>query len=429
MASSAPPPVTITGIGLVSPLGHDLASIWTALRAGRSAPVEHVHRLEDEVWGRFPLFRVEGWEPRALPFGAAGRAYLDTHELWNDVDLAYLSGAAVRALADAGFDPQSPPADLGLVLAHENPGVDRHVDELLRSFHARSEPQRTRRQAADDLYAAHRDRVYDLQSFMMLHRVARVLGAHGHGLFVHNACASGLYAIDAAALLLQAGRCRTVVVAAADHPVSWTKHRWFAEQGLAAADGRVQPFDRARHGFVLGDGAAALVLERGDSGRSARPYAVYRGGGFDQEAWKVTLPDPSSHWYEAAMRRALDAAGIAPQDVDWVVAHAVATSVADAYEARSLTAVFGTEFEHPRLTGFKSVIGHNLGGSGLSETALLLLAMQAEILPPLRGCHDPDPALRLRPLGTEAREAPRLAMKCAAGFGGFNAACVFEHVE
>jgi 3-oxoacyl-(acyl-carrier-protein) synthase len=424
--------VVVTGLGLVSPLGLDLPSAWTALRDGTSSPVAHEHRLGDEVWGTFPLFRVDGFDARRLPLPDEARSYAETHALWDDADLMFLVGALTAALADAGLDDARGARDVGLVLTHENPGVDRHVDSLLESFHqARGGPLPSRLAAAERLYDMHHDDVYHMQSFMMLHRVARLLGLHGQALFVNNACASGLYALDAAALLLRAGRCRAVLVAGADHPVSFTKYRWFSELGLMAADGVMKPFDARRHGFVLGDGGSALVLEHPDAARARglQPYAEYRGGGFNQEAWKVALPDPASMHYEACLRAALAESGIAARDVDWLVPHGVATSVTDAYEARTLNAVFGPEFERPRLSAFKPYVGHNLGGSGTTEIALLLLAMRNGLLPPARGCETPDPALRLRPLREPAREIPRLAMKCAAGFGGFNAAGVFERLE
>jgi 3-oxoacyl-(acyl-carrier-protein) synthase len=422
--------VAITGLGFVSPLGHDLPAVWQALCAGTSRPVRHEHRLGGEVWGAFPLYAVRDFEPRAVPFGPEARAWADATHLWDDADVLYLAAAGQRALGDAGLAEPGRGGDLGLVVTHENPGVDRHVDLLLEAAGEAAPPQ-TRRDAAERLYARHRDAVYNLQTFMPLHRVARMLGAHGHGLIVNNACASGLYALDAAAALVRDGSCRAVVVAGADHPLSWTKHRWFAEQELAAEDGDVRPFDRERHGFVLGDGGAALVLERLDAARArgARAYAVYRGGGFNQEGWKVTMPDPASRHYERALAAALQRAGLRPADVDWIVAHGAATGLADAYEARSLVAVFGAEFERPRLTALKAHVGHNLGGSGVTETGLLLLAMRHGRLPETRGCITPDPALRLRPLQNAAQEAPRFALKCAAGFGGFNAACIFERLE
>jgi 3-oxoacyl-(acyl-carrier-protein) synthase len=420
-------------MGLLSPLGRDLDRAWQRLASHDTHPVTHTHRLDDETWGAFPVFRVEDFVARDLALSDGARAYAEAHDAWRDCDLMFFVAVLLDALGDAGLDPQHLPDDLGLVLTHENPGVDRHVEDLWRGVHAARTAlgTATRQQVAEQLYDMAADRVYDLQTFMPLHRVARLLGIHGHSIFVNNACASGLYALDAAAMLLQSGRCRTVLVAGADHPLSYPKYRWFASQGLAAGDGRMQPFDRDRHGFVLGDGAAALVVESEAAarGRGVRPYAAYRGGGFRQEAWKVTLPDPASRHYETAIRSALAAADVRPEDIDWLVAHGASTSVADAYEARTLTAIFGPEFEAPRLTAFKPDIGHNLGGSGVSETVLLLLAMRHGELPALRGCDHPDPSLRVRPLRAPAREMPRLAMKCAAGFGGFDAACIFERLE
>lgn len=415
-------PVAVTGLGFVSPLGFDLDRVWSALHAGGADPAWHEHRLGGEVWGRFPVFAVRGFDPRRLPFDEAARSYAETHALWRDTDLMYLAAAALAALVDAGPRPPGDGRDVGLVLTHENPGVDRLVGELFESFQER--PSLARRDAADFLFERHHEAVYDLQTFMPLHRVARLLDIHGPAYFVNNACASGLYALELAAMLVRSGQCRRAIVAGADHPTSFAKFRWFDAQGLVAPDGVMRPFDAERRGFVLGDGAAALVLEPVGA---TTPYARYLGGGFDQEAWKVALPDPASGHYEAAIRTALARSGIAAGDVDWLVAHGAATSVTDAYEARSLRAVFGDAFLRPRLAAFKPYVGHNLGGSGVTETALLLLAMRRGHLPPVRHCTRPDPALRLQPLARGVDETPRFAMKCAAGFGGFNAACVFEN--
>lgn len=419
-------PVAVTGIGCVSPLGFDLETVWRSFRAGTSAAAWHEHRLGDEIWGRFPLFQVRGFEPHRIPLGDSARAFADVHQLWRDTDLMYLTAAARAALDDAGPLASHGGRDVGLVLTHENPGVDRLVGELFESFHAHPPSERSRRAVADHLFEKHHEAVYDLQTFMPLHRVARLLGVHGPAFFVNNACASGLYALEAAAMLLRTGQCRRVVVAGADHPTSYAKFRWFESLGLVAPDGLMRPFDVARNGFVLGDGAAALVLETASTDLTPAPYALYRGGGFDQEAWKVTLPDPASGHYEAAIRTALARAEIGVEDVDWIVAHGAATAVTDAYEARTLRAVFGDDFERPRLAAFKPDVGHNLGGSGITETALLMLAMRHCYLPPVRNGTQPDQALRLRPLARGADETPRFALKCAAGFGGFNAACVFE---
>lgn len=431
MGGSTSQRVALTGVGLVSPLGLDLATAWRTVRSGSLRPVRHEHRIDGETWGAFPVFRVEGFDARRLAWSEGARAHAESQDLWEDADLMLMAGAALAASADAGLAIDPAANDVGLVATHENPGVDRHVEALVRSFHARTARGRSLRAVAEELYDRHRERVYDLQTFMPLHRLGRLLGLHGHALFLNNACASGLYALDAAAALVAAGRCRAVLVVGADHPLSWPKFRWFAEQGFVAADGQARPFDRDRHGFVLGDGGAALVLEPESTARArgARPYAFYRGGGFTQEAWKVTVPDPASRHYETAVRAALAAAGIAPGDVDWLVAHGAATSVADAYEARTLVRVFGADFERPRLAAFKGLVGHNLGGSGVTETALLLLAMRHGHLPPVRGCETPDPALQVRPLRCGLDETPRFALKCAAGFGGFDAACVFERAD
>jgi 3-oxoacyl-[acyl-carrier-protein] synthase II len=207
-----------------------------------------------------------------------------------------------------------------------------------------------------------------------------------------------------------------------------TKYRWFKEQNLYAEDGLMKPFDRQRNGVVFGEGGAALVLEDYDHARrrGAALYAEYLGGGFTQEAWKIGISNPNSECYRRAFEIALKASGVRPETLAFVNPHGAATRSGDLYEARTIAGVFADCRRPPLVSAFKPYVGHNLGGSALVETAILLLAMRANLAPPTLNYQEPDSALNLA-LMTELKSVNlQVVAKMSSGFGGFNAVGIFQ---
>jgi 3-oxoacyl-(acyl-carrier-protein) synthase len=341
----------------------------------------------------------------------------------------------------------------GLVLTYEAPGIDRLLAGIFEDFlklrrgealpdlsrgapaqRAAGGPQALEAGSPEEaaffeaVYLRHRQAVYESQSFMHLHLAARIFGLHGPALFVNNACASGLYALEAAAAMIRSGSCDTVLVAAAEAARLPTKHRWFQETQVLSAKGSLRPFDRDRDGLVLGEGACGLVLESEQAARDrgAQPYAKYLGGAFVQEAWKVAVPNLTQPWYEETLRRACAAARVDPKDIDLLNPHGAGTALGDLQEARGLTAVFGEWPERPRITALKGALGHTLGASAALETAASLLALKHQAIPPSIGFENPDPKLKIR-LAALPQPAPlRTVMKMACGFAGFFAGAVFQ---
>lgn len=419
--------IVITGLGPLTAIGKGADPFWEAIAAGRRGWTEHRVRIGDEEWVSYPLSRIEGFSLQdhfpPEPVAAYGE----------DRDFQYILASAKLAIDDAGLGP----GDLresGLVLTHEAPGLDRYLAGIFRT----TESMRTAREAmggprdlAHRIYEEHKDAVYNLQSFMYLHNAAKVLGIHGYTLFVNNSCASGLYAIDIAARLIRTAAAERIVVAGSDAPLFPTKYLWFRDLGIYSPSGIMRPFDRRRDGMIFGDGGAGIVLESLDAARSrgARIRAEYLGGGFNQEGWKVTVPNVSEAYYRRALEAALADAGIAAGEVDLLNPHGAATALSDPYEARGITEIYGDWPERPRVTCFKPYFGHNLGASALVEAAALILSIEHDIVPRTLGVEEPDPKLRIR-CATENEPGPlRIGVKMSNGFAGFNGVGVFGKVD
>lgn len=439
--------VAVTGLSLINGLGAGATPVWDALERGRSAIAREAFSLPGgDEWDRHWLARSVEFDLAELGVDARTRAALiaDRDDQILDPDLELLVAVAVMAVRDARLEWDPRANRVGLVTAIETPGVDYYVELVLQTaedlrrtaMRGADAPALTdalgdlqnSRSLADRLYHQHRTAVYELHGFMHLHRIARALGLHGHAAHVNNACASGLYALENAVREIRCGGADAVIVAGAERPLLPTRHRWFHELGLLAEDGEVRPFDVERHGFVLGDGGAALVVEdlAAARARGAHIYAVYGGGAFNQDAWKITLPDPELALYGRALRGALDAAGIAPEEIDLLIPHGVATGLGDAYEARCLGRALGDHLASVPVLALKGAIGHNLGGSALSELAIGLLAMESGQVPPSPGCDRPDPALGVRAGAMVGARRIRHLLKGANGFAGFNAAVVLS---
>ena len=363
----------------------------------------------------------------------AQRVIRQKNEGETNADLRFLIGAAQLAIEDSRLTYDPACNNIGLILTHECPGVDKVMEKIFEvAGEIVAKPGVIARhlsmaKIADMLVKKVGTDVYEMQTFIFLYLVAKAFNLHGHSLYVNNACASGLFAIESAARQIRNGGSSAVVVVAGEHPQFFTKQFWFKQMGLYAMDGEMRPFDKTRRGIVLGDGATGLVLEERDHAiqRGAKIYAEYLGGGFRLEGGHAVLPNVKDPTYLEAVNEALCGAGVKPENIDLLVPHGVGTSLGDTCEADVITRVFGEFPYKPRITAFKGYVGHNLGGSALLETVLLLLSMDNSAIPPTRNCQTPDPALKLEPVREWTPANIDIAMKIATGFAGYHAAAVF----
>lgn len=322
--------------------------------------------------------------------------------------------------------------DVGLVLAHENPGMESFFSEVFqRSYDILKEKRDLDKDKyIQHLYSSLSKEAYDLQTFMYLYHTARIFNIHGFSLFVNNACSSGLYAIETAAQSIQSGKNSKMIVAAVDDPGIY-RNAWLKNAGLYAEDGMIRPFAANRNGFVCGQGGAAIIMEELECAqkRNAHIYAEYMGGGFRLESWKVTLPNIAEKYYEDAIAQALKQSETEPSDIDLINAHGVATKIMDQYEAEAISAVFGDREDMPFVNAFKPYIGHTLGSCALIETAMLLLAMEHNFVPHVLNCDQIDPDLNINVVREGFELDINAVLKISSSFAGYDGAAVFRKYQ
>lgn len=283
---------------------------------------------------------------------------------------------------------------------------------------------------AHGITVANRAGLKDYLPFMQGRHVQAAFGLRRLPLVVTNACASGANALGLAYLAVQSGRARAAIAAGFDVISEFVFGGFYALR-LMAQD-HCRPFDVARDGLVLGEGAGVIVLEEEQAARAAgRPVlAAVRGYASHAEAYHVTKPHPAGAGALQVMRNALRAAGLQPADVQFVSAHATGTRQNDLMEAHAIRTLWGSS---PGLavTAHKSAIGHTLGASGLIEAIFSMLSLRDQVIPPTLHTREVIPEL---PAGALVQGGPRPmvlrhALSAAFGFGGSNAAVVLAHPE
>jgi 3-oxoacyl-(acyl-carrier-protein) synthase len=409
--------------------------VWDNLKHDKVNLRAHTQVLMGQDCLTYPVHLVPDQELRSVQLSKCARDVIQQkHEGGSDIDLRFLLGAIHLALTDSGlsYDPED--NEVGLVLTHENPGVDRVMEKMFTlAGDLINKPSVLTHhmgvaQIAETLVKRVGQSVYEMQTFIYLYLAAKAFNFHGFSLFINNACASGLFALEAAVGQIRGGGSPAVVVAAGDHPLFFTKYLWFKQMGLYAKDGEMGPFSKDRHGLSLGDGASAVVLEDRERAlaRGAAIYAEYINGGFRLEGGHPVLPSRHSTAYLRAMNEALSKSNLEASDIDVLCPHGVSTVIGDVCEADVITRVFGEFPRRPLITAMKGYVGHNLGGSALLETILLLLSMRHGEIPPARNCREPDPKLKLTPVSKWTQCDIRTAMKMATGFAGYHAAVVLK---
>jgi 3-oxoacyl-[acyl-carrier-protein] synthase II len=256
----------------------------------------------------------------------------------------------------------------------------------------------------------------------------------GPSCVVSTACSSGAYALHMAHLLLASGQCDAVLAGAADSAVSYLDVQGFCslmalceDAGDAARASR--PFDRRRAGFVMGEGGGVLVLESSEFARrtGARVLAELSLPGLCCEGYNIVSPEPDGLSMARAMRLALENAGLAPGDIDYLNAHGTSTPLNDLYETQAIRAVFGERAPRLPVSATKSMTGHCLSAAAGIEAVVSVMALREGVIPPTLNLEEPDPALGLDFVPGRARRAElRHVMSNSFAFGGQNGVCVFS---
>ncbi|MET8084624.1 beta-ketoacyl-ACP synthase II [Micromonospora sp. NPDC005197] len=402
------PDVVVTGLGATTPLGGDVASTWDAMLAGRSG----VSALTQE------------WAAQ-LPVRIAAQLAVEPSEVLDRVRLRRLDRSEAIAIIAA----QQAWADAGLA----DSGLD---GERLAVSVGSGIGGATTLLAQDDILEASGPRRVSPHTIPMLMPngpaawVGLELGAKAGVHTVASACATGAEAIALGLDIIRAGRADVVVAGGTEaviHPLPIAGFSSMRAMSTRNDDPEraSRPWDTGRDGFVLGEGAGIVVLERADhaAARGARVYARLAGAGITSDAYDIVQPHAEGEGAIRAIARAIADADIAKQDIVHVNAHATSTPVGDMLEIGALHKALG---DHPVLAATKSMTGHLLGAAGALESIATILAIRDGVVPPTINLDDPEPGLSLEVAAHKARhmEIPA-ALNNAFGFGGHNVALVF----
>lgn len=425
--------VVITGIGPLASTGIGKDAFWEGILNKRVGLKLEEVKIDGEIWDKFYLHKVQDFDINK--FGIS-QDLLDDLKIWKEgeeiTDLYFLIAAIKLALNDSNlkYDNDN---NIGLILTHENPGLEQFFYKVcndafeLKQEQTRYDSRIKRKQFFEDLYKKEVKTAYDLQTFMYLFHVSKIFNIHGYSLFINNACASGLYALEAASQSIKSGKSSVVIIAGADYPRIY-KYFWFKQLGMYAEDGKIKPFCKDANGLVFGDGGISLILEDLDHAlkRGSHIYAEYLGGGFLQEGWKVTIPFIGSDFYQKAIIQAIGTSNIKKEDIDLICAHGVGNPVIDGYEAKAITNEFNTISKKPLITAFKPYVGHTLGASALLETAILIFCLGNNLIVPLLNCKNIDSRLYLDLVEEKMQIELNTVLKICTAFAGFNAAIVLK---
>jgi len=405
--------VVVTGLGATTPLGGDAASTWAAMLAGRSG----VRRLT-EPWAEQLPVRIAA-SAAADPAEIVGRVQARRMDRCEQFALV----AAREAWTDAGA-PELDPERLGVAVTSGIGGIGSTLagyDTLKEKGWQRISP-------------------YTVPMLMpngSAGWISMELGAHAGAHSLVSACASGAEAIGYGIDMIRSGRADVVVAGGTEAAIMALNIAAFAVMRAMSTrndepERASRPFDKARDGFVLGEGAGMLVLESLSHARrrGARVYAVAAGAGYSSDAYHIAHPAPDGAGVAAAIGRALADARVNPEQVVHVNAHATSTPEGDALEAQALVKALGSAADGVIVSSTKSMTGHLLGGAGAIESVAAILALHDRVAPPTINLEDLDDDVRVdvavepRPL-TNRGAQPMAVLNNAFGFGGHNVSLVF----
>lgn len=398
----------VTGIGMVTAAGVGAEATWRTVCEASTAPsVPHRPELHDLPCDF--MYTVAGLDPRAL-LGVATARLMDRFS-----QLAVI--AAREAVADAGLDPAAwDGGRVAVVIGSAHGGLpfyDEQHTTLTERGARRVSPKLAPLTVVNGAASS----------------VATDLGALGPSQAVSTACSSGTVAIGTAHQMLRTGACDIVIAGGAESVCSRLLIASACQLKAVSTrrddpEAACRPFDIHRDGFVVGEGAGLLVLERPEHAlaRGATVRAHVAGYGASSDAHSAVAPDPEGLGIERALRSALADARVAARDIGHVNAHGTSTVSNDLIEGTMLHRVLG---EHPLVTSTKAMTGHTLGAAGGIETALTVLALEHRLVPPTVNLDSPDPAIPVEVVSKEARPGTfDAAVKTSLGFGGHNAALV-----
>ncbi|MGQ9497313.1 MAG: beta-ketoacyl-ACP synthase II [Desulfotomaculales bacterium] len=408
--------VVITGMGVISPVGTGLDTFWSALVNGVSG-VREITRFDASRYRTRIAAEVADFVPEN---------YLDRKESRRmDRFTQFAVACAVMAVEDARLDLARVEKErIGVIFGSGIGGIQ------------------TLEEQANILLTRGPDRVSPFFVPMMISnmaagQIAMTFGFQGPNFTLVSACASSNHAIGDAFKIIQSGTADVIITGGAEAAITPLALAGFCAMKATSTRNEEparasRPFDAERDGFVMGEGAAALVLEGEEHAkrRGARIYAEICGYGTSCDAYHITAPDPEGTGAARAMANAIADAGLRPEDIDYINAHGTSTPLNDRVETAAIKRVFGDHAYRLAVSSTKSMTGHLLGAAGGLEAVASVLTIFHQVIPPTINYEFPDPECDLDYVPNKARPARiRAVLSNGFGFGGQNASLIFRHLE
>jgi 3-oxoacyl-[acyl-carrier-protein] synthase II len=410
------PRVVVTGLGCVTPLGGDVSTTWASALAGVSGvgpitqfdPSQLPVRFAAEVKTPVEVPDLHPKEARRMDRFVL-LALAAAHEAWVD-----------SGLGGSGLDPDRAGVAIGSGIGGLGTIIENH--RILLTAGVRRVSPFTIPMTISNMASGY---------------VSMRHGLRGPNLCHVSACSTGSHAIGEAARLIERGDADVMLAGGSEAPLTEIAVAGFAAMRALSTRSETperasRPFDLGRDGFVMAEGAGVFVLESLEHAltRGARIRGEVAGYGATGDAFHMTLPDETGSGAQRCMRLALADAGVRPEAVDHVNAHATSTPAGDPAEARAIRAVFGDHADRLPVSATKSMTGHLLGAAGAVEALLCVRALEAQLLPPTINLDQPDPECALdHVVGKARRCSVRVALSNSFGFGGTNASLVLTRWE
>ncbi|MDE2305603.1 MAG: beta-ketoacyl-ACP synthase II [Gammaproteobacteria bacterium] len=408
--------VVVTGLGIVSPVGNDIATAWAAILEGRSG-ITRTTRFDT---ASFPVHF--GGEIRGLDL----EPYLSAKEARRmDAFMQYGIVAGIQAMRDSGLTVSEADSDRVGVLMGSGMGGLESIEQTYDKYLETHSPKK-------------------VSPFFIPGSIINLVSGHlsmqfnltGPNLAVATACTTSTHAIGLATRLIQYGEADAMLAGGSEMATCPTGVSGFAQAKALSQrnddpSGASRPWDKDRDGFVMGDGAGAMVLEEYERARArgATIYAEVVGFGMSGDAYHMTAPPESGEGARKAMVKALADAALAPEAIQYVNAHATSTELGDRAETTAIRRAFGAAADRLAVSSTKSMTGHLLGAAGAVEAIFSVLALRDQVAPPTINLHAPGEGCDLDYVPNVAR---RMTLHCALsnsfGFGGTNGSLIFRKV-
>lgn len=413
--------VVVTGLGAVSSVGNDVKTAWNAVKNGESGidkitlfdASEHLVQIAGEV-KNFSLEDYGVDRKLARKMSRFGK---------------FLLGASIEAVKDSGFDKESISKENAGIVSGVGIGLAENVDSAFEKFYDPNSGV---------------NRIPPMTAPLVLNNeaaagVAMYFGIHGPAWTLSTACASGTDSLGLALDMIRLGRMDVCIAGGTDANI--TGFNIGCYQALSALTNKFndnpkaasRPFDKDRSGFVMGEGAAVLILEEYEhaKARGAHIYAEVAGFGSSSDSYHITAPCPDAAGALVAMKKAFDDAGIKPEEVQYYNAHGTSTSANDTAESVLLKSFFGEHAYKLKISSTKSETGHMVGAAGSMEAIFCIKAIEEGFVPPTINLDNPD-----LEHGCDLDYTPNVGVKmdvnvacsCSLGFGGHNGCIIFKKI-